>query len=76
MSMIGNEMLNNIVIKQRIFDPAKVLEEMHKDVRFALKQDETIESSHDGMDVCICVIENKKLTFAGANETTILRSEQ
>jgi serine phosphatase RsbU (regulator of sigma subunit) len=66
MSMIGNEMLNNIIIKQRIFDPARVLEEMHKDVRYALKQDETIESSHDGMDVCMCVIDNKKLTFAGA----------
>ncbi len=66
MSMIGNEMLNNIVIKQRVFNPAKVLEEMHKDVRYALKQDETVASSHDGMDVCMCVIEDKKLTFAGA----------
>jgi sigma-B regulation protein RsbU (phosphoserine phosphatase) len=66
MSMIGNEMLNNIVIKQRIFEPAKVLEEMHKDVRFALKQDRIVASSHDGMDVCLCVIEDDKLTFAGA----------
>lgn len=66
MSMIGNELLNNIVIKQKILDPAVVLSEMHKDVRYALRQDETVSSSHDGMDVCICVIDNQKLTFAGA----------
>jgi len=66
MSMIGNELLNNIVIKQRIFDPAQVLSEMHKDVRFALKQEESESKTPDGMDVCMCVIENNKLTFAGA----------
>jgi len=68
MSMIGNEMLNNIIIKQKVDEPAQILAQMHKDVRFALKQDETVDSTHDGMDVCICVIDKNenKLTFAGA----------
>ena len=68
MSMIGNELLNNIVVKQKILDPARVLSEMHIGVRYALKQDESQTSTHDGMDVCICIYDEnlRMITFAGA----------
>ncbi len=77
MSMMGNELLNNIVIKQKIFDPAKILEEMNKDVRYALKQEESVSTSTDGMDVCICIIERNKgiLKFAGAKRPLYIVSD-
>jgi serine phosphatase RsbU (regulator of sigma subunit)/predicted negative regulator of RcsB-dependent stress response len=70
MSMIGNTLLNQIVLERHIHDPAHILEELHLAVRRALKQDEEEDederSSQDGMDVCLCRIEPGKLIFAGA----------
>ncbi len=68
MAMIGNELLNTIIIKQKVRKPSDVLEQMHKEIRYALKQDETKSSSHDGMDICLCIIntDTNDLQFAGA----------
>jgi serine phosphatase RsbU (regulator of sigma subunit) len=66
MSMIGNQLLFDIVEKQEIYDVAKILEFLHKDVQKTLKQNET--HNHDGMDIALCLIdkEAKKVHFAGA----------
>jgi tetratricopeptide (TPR) repeat protein len=66
MSMIGNELLNDIVGKRGITDPGTILHELHKGIRFALKQEET--GGQDGMDLVICTINNDKsiVQFAGA----------
>jgi serine phosphatase RsbU (regulator of sigma subunit) len=70
MSMIGNTLLNQIVLERRIYDPAKILEELNIAVRTALKQDTEEEegerNSRDGMDVCLCRIEPTRAVFAGA----------
>ncbi|MCC7430192.1 SpoIIE family protein phosphatase [bacterium] len=68
MSMMGNVFLNHIVNEKEVFEPALVLENLHKSVRNALKQERKEIDATDGMDVCLCVIDkkNKKLTFAGA----------
>jgi serine phosphatase RsbU (regulator of sigma subunit) len=68
MSMIGNTLLNEIVNEQRITDPALVLENLHSEVRFALKQEDGTSETQDGMDVCLCVLEEgrKNITFSGA----------
>lgn len=68
MSMIGNTILNELINEKHILDPALILENLHTEVRFALKQETGEAESTDGMDVCLCVMEPKKhkLTFSGA----------
>lgn len=67
MSMIGTDMLNNIVIEKGITNPSQILEELHQGVRNLLKQKDNM--NRDGMDVAIVSIdkENKFIEFAGAN---------
>jgi serine phosphatase RsbU (regulator of sigma subunit) len=69
MSMIANSLLNKIVIDKGIIAPDKVLNEMHLNIRQALKQDTT--DSRDGMDMAICLYDKKqhKLVFAGARNS-------
>jgi serine phosphatase RsbU (regulator of sigma subunit)/tetratricopeptide (TPR) repeat protein len=69
MSMIGNELLNQIVVEKNITEPAQILTELHLAVRHALKQTNDLESNQDGMDVCLCRIENGCVTFAGARRS-------
>lgn len=72
MSMIGNTILNQIVVERKITNPALILEELNVAVRRALKQDQEDEEdergSRDGMDVCLCSIEPQagRVVFAGA----------
>ncbi len=66
MSMIGNDLLNDIVMARGIIKPDQILYELHKGVRYALKQEEN--KNHDGMDISICTLNlaHKKLLYAGA----------
>ncbi len=68
MSMIGNELLDTIITREKIFNPARILEQMHEGVRFTLQQDKQLNS--DGMDVALCMMEQNengaKITYAGA----------
>ncbi len=66
MSMIGNEILTNIVEIQGITSPDLILNELHKNIRAALKQGET--ENRDGMDISIVMIDKEKqiLEYAGA----------
>jgi serine phosphatase RsbU (regulator of sigma subunit)/TolA-binding protein len=66
MSMIGNDLLNQIVLEKGITSPSWILTELHYAVRHALKQTNDMDSNQDGMDVCLCRIEADGITFAGA----------
>jgi serine phosphatase RsbU (regulator of sigma subunit) len=72
MSMIGNELLNDIVIKRKIYEPDIILNQLHKGIRYALRQDRT--ENRDGMDVALVVIDRdeKTLSFAGAKNPMYL----
>ncbi len=74
MSMIGVTFLNEIVNNKKITRPAEILNRLRKRVIEALHQSEEDESSHDGMDIALCVIDTKtnKLSFAGANNPIII----
>jgi len=71
MSMMANEILNEIVIARNIIEPDKILNELHKRVRIALRQKESDNS--DGMDIAICSIDtvDKIVEFAGAGNPII-----
>jgi serine phosphatase RsbU (regulator of sigma subunit) len=66
--MIGNDLLNQIIIEKGITSPGKILEYLHEGVRVALKQDVELGESRDGMDIAVCAIDQNTLEieFAGA----------
>lgn len=71
MSMIGNTLLNQIVLERGITRPAEILNQLEDEIRFALKQDTLEDGNKDGMDVSICVYHqvHNILEFAGANNS-------
>jgi ligand-binding sensor domain-containing protein/serine phosphatase RsbU (regulator of sigma subunit) len=68
MSMIGHNLLNQIIIENGITSPEQILDALHKGVQSALKQGSNIVDTSDGMDVAICSIsaDNTDLQYAGA----------
>lgn len=68
MSMIGNSLLNEIVLKMKITKPSEILSTLNILIRDTLRQ--TTDNSHaqDGMDMALCTIdiENRILEYAGA----------
>lgn len=71
MSMIGNELLNEAVLRMEMENPADILYHLHKGVRAALRQYET--ENRDGMDMSVSVIDQEKqeLIFSGARSPLI-----
>jgi len=67
MTMIGNTLLNKIILERKITQPKDILQELDKEVRKSLKQ-YTQDATRDGMDLALCCIDadNKKLVYAGA----------
>jgi serine phosphatase RsbU (regulator of sigma subunit) len=71
LTMIALNMLNDIVTVRHIIEADLILNELHKGIRKALKQDET--ENRDGMDMAMCVIDKKANTmeFAGAKNPVV-----
>jgi serine phosphatase RsbU (regulator of sigma subunit) len=69
MSMIGNTLLNKIVLEKNITDPAEILSKLDQEVNHALKQDRVDSESRDGMDIALLRIDYSKneICYAGAN---------
>lgn len=67
MSMVGSTLLNKIILEKKITRPGKILEELDREVIYALKQ-HSEDATRDGMDICLCVLdrEEKTLCYAGA----------
>jgi serine phosphatase RsbU (regulator of sigma subunit) len=72
MSMVGNEKLKDAVDISH--EPGKILQELNKGIKSALRQSGDATSTRDGMDVSLCaiptVLSNKntvQIKYAGAN---------
>ena len=67
MSMIGNSLLNEIILTKKITSPSAILSNLNKSIFKVLKQNTS--ESKDGMDMALCMIDLKTntLTYAGAN---------
>ncbi|KOR32198.1 hypothetical protein TI05_08795 [Achromatium sp. WMS3] len=76
LTMIGNTLLNKIVIEDQCMNPAEILGQLHLGVRKQLQQESG--EIKDGMDVGLCRINIKqhKVTFAGANRPLYHVSKQ
>ena len=68
MSLIGNRIINEIVIEEHVEDPKLVLEKMDIKIKKSLNQEHS--SNTDGMDMVICLLEYSEtvsvLTYSGA----------
>lgn len=68
MSMLGNSFLNEIVVENKIFNPAEILNKLRNKIITSLEQKGAADR-RDGMDVAICCWNklDNTLEFAGAN---------
>ncbi len=71
MSMIGVNLLENIT-RSGIYGAADILNELHRSVRFMLKQHKT--ENRDGMEIAFCVVREHGtiLEFAGARNPLVM----
>ena len=75
MSMIGNTLLNEIVIQKRIYNSDKIISKLDEGVTYALIQQGSIQDSQDdGMEISLCRIDknNKELEIICTNQSVIL----
>ncbi|MBK9283419.1 MAG: tetratricopeptide repeat protein [Sphingobacteriaceae bacterium] len=75
MSILGHNLLNQIVMEYDVNNPADILRLLDKQVSNALNKKGNQHEYNDGMDIAICAIDkkNKKLEFAGANRPLIIK---
>lgn len=67
MAMIGNTLLNEIILMKKETDTAVILNELDRRLLEELNK-EVNEDTKDGMDVALCVVdtENKRLQYSGS----------
>jgi ligand-binding sensor domain-containing protein/serine phosphatase RsbU (regulator of sigma subunit) len=79
MSIVGNNLLNEIINQRNITEPGSILLELHKGVKEALNQNNNEGERRDGMDIALCAIRKKRGTvdYSGANRPLwIFRKEK
>lgn len=79
LSMMGNMLLNEIVMEKHITDPALILKEIHQGIFNSLHRASEFNDALDGMDIALCVIDpvNKIIRYAGAmNPLYLVRQDQ
>lgn len=71
MSLIGDSLLNKLVIDSGIIEPQQILYQIHKEIKKVLNQDKT--GNKDGMDIALATIDAQKqeIAFSGARRPFI-----
>jgi len=77
MSMIGNSLLNEIVLGEQITEANTILDALRSKLVITLQQSDQHITTRDGMDIALCVWNKKEntLQFAGANNSVYLLSK-
>ena len=75
MSLVGNNLMREIIIKDKVYDPAEILDKLNKGVKETLKQETT--GNNDGMDAAMARIQQQanntyKITFGGAKNPLVI----
>jgi serine phosphatase RsbU (regulator of sigma subunit)/Tfp pilus assembly protein PilF len=78
MSLLGISFLNEIVQRREVTQANQVLNELRRQIRNSLRQHGQAEESKDGIDMALCVIDQKKntLQYSGANNPLYLIREK
>ena len=73
MSMIGNSLLNENIIENKIKTPATILDNMRENIINSLNQKNPEKANKDGMDMALCKFNKEAMTveFAGANNPLV-----
>jgi PAS domain S-box-containing protein len=68
MTLLGINLLNNIVLEKRTLHPSAILDELDKRLMTALPRENGEENMNDGMEITICVFnpKNNELSYACA----------
>jgi serine phosphatase RsbU (regulator of sigma subunit)/Tfp pilus assembly protein PilF len=74
MSIMGYNLLEQVVKEHHIYEPGIILNELSKLVKDSLKQNDGLAEVKDGMDIALCKInyQNKELEYAGAHNPLYL----
>ncbi len=78
MSMLGVTLLNEIVNKNKILEPDKILNELRNQIKKSLSQSGDTRETKDGIDISLCIIDTLTFDcqFSGAyNSLYIIRQE-
>lgn len=77
MSMLGNSFLNEVIIENKVYEPALILEKLRSKIIKALVQQGNTQQK-DGMDMSICKFNkvSRELEFAGANNPVWISTDQ
>ncbi|HRN41244.1 MAG TPA: SpoIIE family protein phosphatase, partial [Vicingus sp.] len=76
-SMLGNDLLNQIINERGIINPSEILIQLNQGVQKAFKSDDLSTNSNDGMDISIVAINNDEMIYAGANRPIfIIRNKE
>mgnify|MGYP006297121033 CR=1 FL=1 len=79
MSMMGISLLNEIILREKIVEPDKILNKLRSRLLLSLKTSNNKTQVSDGMDISLVIIDDEKktLTFAGAyNPLYIFRNQE
>ncbi|MFL2579053.1 MAG: SpoIIE family protein phosphatase [Parvicellaceae bacterium] len=78
MSMIGNSLLNENIIENKIEDTGLILDNARTSIIKSLNQKDTTSESKDGMDMALCKYDSKSKTveYSGANNPLIHISDE
>lgn len=65
-SMLGSNLLNQIILEKSITNPTEILSLLNNGVRAVFKKESKQSNTNDGMDISVCVINNTTVEYAGA----------
>ncbi|MBU0763512.1 MAG: SpoIIE family protein phosphatase, partial [Bacteroidetes bacterium] len=70
MSIIGTNLLDDIVLDKLVYNPSDILERMHRRLIRAMNTNDGGVTQDDGMDISVCCIDNQNRTIeiAAANQ--------
>ncbi|MFH1321159.1 MAG: response regulator [Bacteroidota bacterium] len=73
-SMIGNVLLNQIIIEKGIDSPAKILSLLNNEIKSVFTRKGSEQQASDGMDITLCAFDKDLVTleFAGAQNPLFL----
>lgn len=73
-SIFGISLLNELILNSDLTRPDTILEEMRFYLKKSLSQTGKFEEQTDGIDIALCIINNKtdELFYAGANQSAYL----
>lgn len=75
MSIIGHDLLNQIVTEDKVYEPSAILQMLDKRVSATLNKRGSKQEYNDGMDIAICLFDREKKTivFSGANRPLVIK---